>query len=259
MNLERTLYNLGIPLSSKEFLVALVILTATITTLLIIFFPDFAYLGIFFPLAVLLLLDYYHGLKVRRVEEELPRFIHYLSSHPHRTLRDVIRLGTKGFGELSREMQGLEKMMERGARPSRLLISLGKRLGSPYVERVMESIVMAFRSGNTDELLRNLSEELYFVHELEGERRSALALQRYSILVSASFLVPFVLGLVTQLSRSLGGTNTTVLNLIPPYLLMLAFISGSFLAWTEGKPKNAPIYILFGGVVSLLVYWVMTW
>ncbi|NPA86686.1 MAG: hypothetical protein GXO00_01635 [Candidatus Diapherotrites archaeon] len=97
------------------------------------------------------------------------------------------------------------------------------------------------------------------MYELENERRSAISLQRYSILVSAAVLVPFILGLVVSVVERLGSPDPFVLSLVPLYVGMLASISGLFLAWTEGNPKNAPFYILVGVVVALGVYTVVTW
>ena len=259
MNLDRILYNLNVPLSSRDYTLAVFIITALLFLLLYLLSPLYSLLALLIPIFAYIGLDYLHRRKIQRMEEELPRFVHLLSTYPIHSLRDVIKLGSKGFGELSSEFSGLQKLVERGSSPARVLRSFARRTGSPYILRVMDGIVTAFHSGVPDSFLRNLSEELYFMHEMEGERRSSLSLQRYSILLSSVFLVPFILGLVVSMVRHLGYSNPFILSLIIPYLIMLSFISGSFLAWTEGKPKNAPLYILLGSLTSVSVYVVVSW
>lgn len=259
MDLERKLYNLGISLSSRDFLLIVLALTVLSFVLLVFFLPSYAVSALFLPVLAYILVDYLHERKISKMESELPRFVHLLSTYPNLTLKDVIRLGSSGFGELSTEFEGLRKLVESGSPPSRVLLSFARRTGSPLIQRVVEGIVTAFRSGGTEKLLRNLSEELYFLSELENERRGAISLQRYSIILSASVLVPFILGLVVAVVKRLGMSNSPIFPLIPTYIAMLAFISGSFLAWTEGKPKNAAVYILITLLIGLLTYSVVVW
>ncbi len=259
MDLERKLYNLGLPLSSREFLTYTILATALLFGSLYFFLPSYAPSALFLPIIAYILVDYLHERKISKIEAELPRFIHLLSTYPNLTLKDVIRLGSSGFGELSSEFRGMKRLVESGSPASRVLLSFARRTGSPLIGRVVEGLVTAFRSGGTEKLLKNLSEELYFLSELENERRGAISLQRYSIILSASLLVPFILGLVVAVVRRLGASSSPVLPLIPTYIGMLAFISGLFLAWTEGKPKNAAVYILVTLAIGLLTYSVVTW
>ncbi len=257
--MERKLYVLGIPISQREFVVAILFSTVLVAALLYPLGPKYSLLSLLVPAAAYLSVEYLYSRHLSEIRQELPRFIHYLSTYPSLTLRDVLRVGKSGFGTLSRELSVAYSMVERGVSPSRALRGIVRRIDDPEVKRVFETLLASFMGGNPRKLLEGLSEELYFSQELEGERRATLSIQRYSIALSAFVLVPFILGIVVAMVERLGSVPTDVVSLIPPYLIILSLISGSFLAWTEGKPKNALLYIFLGALSSLLIYWVVLW
>ncbi len=230
--------------------VAVIILLTASTYLL------FGFYAILVPILSFISIVYFYERKKQRIEEELPRWVHTAATYPSITPKALISLGRKGFGELSKELESVERMVEKGIPPLRALRTLYERWDSSLIERAITSIIEAFRAGTAPQLLKNLSEELYVVGETEREKLSTLSLQRYSILLSSFLLVPIVLGFVTKLVERMGGSIGEVVLV---YLLLLVSISGFFVGALERKPKNIPVYILVGSLVAMGVYMVIVW
>lgn len=218
-------------------------------------------LGLYNPLlglAVLLIplaRDFTREKRIIAIESELPLFIYHVAAQKPYTLRDVIFLGTSGFGELSREMKKVWRMVEEGLSPERALEEYVSSAPSGTIKRTFAVLLTAYKTGKKD-VLQKLAEELFDVQDIIRERLGLLALQRYSIFFSSSVLVPFILGTAFSVAKNLGGNVSLP---VLPYLVMLSLISGIYLGLVEGRPKNTMFYAVLGALLSLTIYSVVPW
>ncbi len=218
-------------------------------------------LGFYNPLLGLLVLlipltrNFMRERRIAAIESELPLFVYHVAAQGPPTLKDVLLLGTRGFGELSREMEKVWKMVEEGLSPEHALEKYISGAPSGIIRRTFTIILTAYRTGKR-EVLQKLANELFDVQDVVRERLGLLALQRYSLFFSSSVLVPFILGTTFSTAKNLGGTVS-----LPavPYLLMLSLISGIYLGLVEGRPKNIMFYVVLGALLSLGIYSVVPW
>ncbi len=258
-DLERKLYNLDIPLSSDQFL--LLLLLTTFVSAMLLYIIDISPVYSLVVLAIVLsALEYMHNMYVRQIEDSLPRYLHYVSTLPLATVSQFVKYGREGFGALSREFK---RIVEAGGEEKdyrRMLRGMAERLGSPLIERVIKSVLIAFEYGKQKELLKGLAEELYFVREIEQEKSASVSLHRYSLIVTSFLVIPFILANVVSMVNELGTDISEIEQVIPYYLVVLSLITASYVGVHSGNYKNLPVYFVVGTVISLGVYYTtLTW
>ncbi len=245
----RKAYVLGIPVREVVLL--------SVVVSLVLFYLTGTPLSLLLPPLVYGATEFLYRRYVNSVWEELPHFVHALSTSQRLTLSDVVKEGTKGYGNLSRELSYVERNVENGVPVERALRGMAERLGDKNIERVVETIIWAFRGGNTERLLKNLAEELYVTLEESRERRYTLSLTRYTVMLSAFLLVPLVLGMTENMVEEIGGSFpfSTVLT----YLVLLSFITSLFLSLLEGGLNNLLPYLLLGTSSAVGVFLWLAW
>ncbi len=189
--------------------------------------------------------------RVARIEEELPRALLELATLPTHSYRDIIRYLSKGYGPLSEEFRRIGKLIESGIPPEKAMRTVAERSRSVLLNNAVSIIVTGIRSGSKwIDLIRGAAEDIEAIIDMEREKSSALALQRYVTILSAGIFVPAVLGITMRMVGRLTGEGPlesgeileAVMRAIPIHILALAIMSAIFVAFLEGRPKRALIY-----------------
>ena len=190
--------------------------------------------------------------RVARIEEELPRALLELATLPTHSYRDIIRYLSRGYGPLSEEFRRIGKLIKSGIPPEKAMRTVAERSGSALLSNAVSIIVTGIRSGsNWSDLIRGTAEDIEAIIDMERERKSALALQKYVTLLSAAVFVPAVLGITMRMVGRLTGEGPlesgpileAVIRAIPMHILALAVMASIFVAFLEGRPKRALIYV----------------
>lgn len=212
---------------------------------------EYALAAVLVPATYLAVKEAQRHRKQKSIEEELPRAMLELATLPVHSLRDVIEHLSRGYGELSREFQRAKRLVSAGIPPEKALRSVADANESYLLNNAISIIITGVRSGSDwSDLIRSAAEDIEALIDMERERTSALALQRYVVLLSAAVFVPGVLGITKKMAKRLtdGGffeavdTLTAVQDAVIIHIALLSIMSAVFAAFLEGKPRKAIVY-----------------
>ncbi len=233
----------------------------------------FGFLAAFAPPACLYFFEEYKkSRKTREIEENLPPALFQIASFPKRTsMERIIRsLAKSDYGELSREFSRTERLVNAGMSVPEALEELRKRNHSVLLDRTVFLLLEAYRSGaDMTKAFREVAEDIFDLQSLRKEVASALALQKYTLLLGGCLLVPLILALVLNIVGSLdfeyelgfgaGAAERrelyeTSVWASQTYLAIFAGIAGSFAAVQEGQPKKGVLYFALLSPIALLLF-----
>ncbi len=242
----------------------LAFLTLALALFLAYFDLSYAPFALLLPISYVTVSDYLKERKRRKIEEALPRAALELAIRPFITLSDAVRFLSSGFGELSNEFRKAKRMIDQGLPPRRALLALSSD-APPLLRRFIRVLVIGHQSGASwEELLRGCAEDFEHIFAARREAASALALQKYSILLSAAVLVPTVLGIAFRIARnvSLGYMESAYVNVlrvaVPIHIASLVVLSSLFAALVDGNPKEAFFHILLMLPLALGIYFAIS-
>lgn len=229
--------------------------------------PAYVVAAAFVPVAYLAVREARHQERRKKIEEELPRAMLELATLPVKTLRDVIDHLSRGYGELSSEFRRVRRLVSTGIPPEKAMRAVAVASGSYLFNNAVTMLITGMRSGsNWSELIRNAAEDIEALIDMERERASALALQRYAVLLSAGLFVPGILGITKRMVDRLTESNlfeatdtlTAVQDAVVVHIALLAVMSAVFVALLEGRPKKAIIYAVALLPLSFCTYLVLS-
>lgn len=182
----------------KEFFVYIISIALAIVFFLFLVanisktaFYDLLFLTLFvgiFPIAV------YEYLKMRRIEkieEEMPNFLRDLanSTNAGMTLFNAIKKASlRQYGGLTKELKKMAEQIEWGIPVTEVLQLFGERVGTPLIERSVNLIVEASKSGgNVSDVLMATANDAKEIKMLNKERR--ITMSSYSSVVYMTFFV----------------------------------------------------------------------
>ncbi|MDP3742023.1 MAG: hypothetical protein Q8R15_01780 [Candidatus Micrarchaeota archaeon] len=154
-----------------------------------------------------------------------------------------------------------KELIKKGC-PVEIAVSTAFANFSPVAKKTGELLYSLYTSGNS--LLPNLTEfgtEMSKQRELKESLKADASIQKYSILVSSAFLVPFIIALIYSVSSkaaSILPTSTAVVSTeaivlaINIYLILFSFISARFIS--RQFSTHFITFFSITGPVSLLVF-----
>ncbi len=217
--------------------------TTMLLTFLLYLKPLYAPLSLLLPIAIWIVEDYRKHKRVNALERMLPAAALELALNPSPTVKGVLESLSQGFGALSGEIERAVKMVKEGLPARRALLAVSSE--SPLFQRFARIIILGLESGsNWEQLMRGCAEDFEHFFEVKRELSSALALQKYSILLSAAVFVPLVLGVSWKVARDIGfgqidSAYLQTLSLaIPIHITVLAVLASLFAALMDGNIKS---------------------
>ncbi|MBI5553514.1 MAG: type II secretion system F family protein [Candidatus Diapherotrites archaeon] len=235
-----------------------------------------ALIGSFLATGVLLYFgwSYRADLARKNMETNIPDLLLQASIFPAGTpLTEILAHASQNdFGLLSGEFSNALQEIRRGAPVPLALQNISLRTRSAIVDRAVQLLLMGYRSGmDTAELFRETAEDLLKTQGILAERRAGTLIQKYTLLLAGSILVPLILGLIAHtvtrmdfgaMNGMMGGMSavsrqellaaTLLANQI--YIAEYAVLASVFAAFLEGRPKKSILYVLFLLPFSLLLY-----
>lgn len=203
--------------------------------------------------------------QLKEKEEKIIDFLFYCSIiGKGKNLNNLLKeTKSKGFGLLEKEFMLVLQQINNGLSPKKALLLMKKRNKSKVIERAINLLVLGLESGiDLSNVFRQTAIDLMQTKHLIKERNSALLIQKYTLILSATIVLPLILAMITQmvssfdfsiLSSIMNANNNERIQLIEAaklainfYLIEFAFLSSAFLALSEGRKSvllvNGSIY-----------------
>lgn len=181
-------------------------------------------------------------------------------------------IGNQNYKYISLEFKICLKQIKKGYSVQKSLQEICTRNKNPLLKRVINLLIVGYKSGkDMNFVLGKISQYILRIQELERERYSSLAIQKYTLLISASVLVPLILGWIQGIISGFDFSSFQTIGIIAVdpnmtlyakyatwiYLFELSAISSYFVALIDGNRKKFVVYLLFILPVALLVFWLV--
>ncbi|MFH1056906.1 MAG: type II secretion system F family protein [Candidatus Micrarchaeota archaeon] len=264
---------------NKDF-AASVAFSFTLAVLELIFLKlDVFFQALFFFTTLTLppiLLFFYKEYLIEKKQSEIDAFLppalfqiaSFPSSTPTEKTFDSIAKGD--FGALSGEFALALKQIKTGYSVREALEEMKKRNSSLLLRRTCDLMLKSYRSGakTSGEMFKDIAEDVYSLQEIVRETAASLSMQKYTLLIGGSVLVPIVLALLFNISASLqegfsedllGFTanpalQNTILWANQLYLAIFALVASLFIARVEEKPRKAVLYFAVMAPLALILF-----
>ncbi len=212
----------------------------------------------FYPLSVPLaafsvwkiLPEYLREKSLRELERGLPRALYRLASFPpHTPLPTMLRHSDHPV------FLRLRSLLERGVEVPAAVEEVKQEYPSRDIRTVMDVILEVYRSGASfSRALKDLADDMASMQALRSDLSTSLLIQKYTVLLGLSLLVPVILGFSTSLILSFSEPVPEILagNLL--YLALTSASGGLYVGVAEGSIKKGLLLMTLMAVVSLTVY-----
>lgn len=268
--LDEYLTGRGVRMGSRQFAIALAALSlALAAACLVAGNLPLAFLCICLGPAAYALAAYFAESEMRRAELMLPDAL-YSSAATHKLLspeKMLALLAKGGFGRVSMAFSLALARQKAGDSFQSSMAAAARHCPTPLVSRAFSLIVVAYETGaDMYFALRECADDIASLFALARERSALLSIQRYTVLASAAFLVPFILGTVIYLAPLLSATSAAggaqpdaapigaLGAACQSYLVMNAALCALLLALTEANPARAALYFALCAPLSLLFF-----
>jgi hypothetical protein len=268
--LDEYLAGKGMRMKSRQFAIALAALSIALAAVcLAAGSPLLAFLCICIGPAAYALAAYFADTEMRRAELMLPDAL-YSAAATHKLLspeRMLALLAKGGFGRVSGAFSLALARQKAGDSFQSSMQAAARFFPTQLAKRAFSLIIVAYETGaDMYFALRECAQDISSFFALARERSALLSIQRYTVLASAAFLVPFILGTVIYLAPLLSATSApggaqpgaapvAALSLAcQAYLVMNAALCALLLALSEANPARAALYFAACAPLSLLFF-----
>jgi len=178
-------------------------------------------------------------------------------------------ISEQNYKYISLEFKIALKQIKKGYSVQNSLQEICTRNKSKLLERVINLLIVGYKSGKDMHFVfSKISQYILHIQELERERYSSLAIQKYTLLVSAAVLVPLILGWIQNIIAGFDFSSFQSIGIIKIdsdlqvyakyetyiYLLELSAISSYFVALIDGNKKKSLLYFLIILPIALLIF-----
>ncbi len=235
-----------------------------------------AYATTFFLFASPLLAYFYLSHLVRqrsaKIERFLPDALFQAASLQRGTgfERLIASVARSGYGPLSEEFAIVQRQVRAGVGVVPAMKAVAQRADSVLLERAVSLLVQAYHTGaEMSGAMRETAEDIFEVFSALLERRSALAMQKYTLLFGA-LLVPVILGLIVNVVSGLDLSALEEISKVSneervallsagigagqAYLVAFALLSSVLIAQQDGDGRKAVLYFTALAPLSLALF-----
>lgn len=219
----------------------------------------------FFPLvANLVWREIQKETRIRSLERQVPESLimlasFYKTSSFENQLKELTRLSAKPIrGEWLKVVSRIEK----GSSVPQALRVFGKNTGSEITLNVQRLLVRGYQNGSSIQAaVLSLANNGLSVQALNEEKKSALLVQKYTLIGAGGFLIPLLLGIIVGVVSALSIETkailfSTVESGIRVYMMEYAVLAGGFLSLHEKKKGQSVGYallLLFGSQIVFIL------
>ncbi len=185
------------------------------------------------------------------IEANLPNALLLISSLPRGTTfqKVVERLANSDLAGIKDEFRKANNQLRANLSPETAIRDMIERNRSPMLAKVMETMEHVYRAGgNVSERIAEMADDLLLFQEAGRERNSALAMQKYSVMLGM-LVMPLVLSMAMGIAAKMGGivgenTDFGFISecLVPAYLVLNAGIIAEFCASMDNDRSKELIY-----------------
>jgi len=230
-----------------------------------------------FPITIIL--NYYYILfkeerRQKKIEKLLQDVLLQCSLFPKGTeITKILKyISEQNYTYISLEFKIALKQIKKGYSIPRALQEICKRNKSSLLERIINLMIIGYKSGKDMHFIFNkISQYILRIQELERERYSSLAIQKYTLLLSSAILVPMILGWIQNIITGFDFSSFQTIDIITQdpklveyakyatwiYLAELSIISSFFIALIDGNKKKFVLYLLFILPIAFLIFWLV--
>ncbi|MCC7570060.1 type II secretion system F family protein [Candidatus Micrarchaeota archaeon] len=211
--------------------------------------------------------------RILKMEKKLPEALtHAAMLQKGMSTEQIIGEMSKQKGPLGNEFKIAYRQISAGADVESSLMAIAERNNSLLIKRAVKLIIHGYYAGaDMYSALRETAEDIYSLFILISQRKSVLALQKYTLLLGGAILVPLILGSILQVVGSLNThglvsvltdkeiTDTadileTIKSATFVYLMIFSIISGIMIAQQEGESKKAIVYAVIIVICAAVLY-----
>lgn len=265
--IEELLLHYGLRISHRNFALILAALSISLSLLLLAFsLPHAALFALCLAPAAYSLVSYISEKEIHDAERKLPDVLYSAASmHKFFSAERMLSFFAKGgFGRLSSAFGMALRRQQAGESFAKSLSAAEAHCPSPLVKRALSLLAVSYETG-TDMYfaLREAAQDVAMFFSLVQERLAMLAIQRYTLLLSAAILVPAILGISLSFLPQLAafgmqeGSQLAFDSLslaCRAYLLVGAALSSAMLSYSEGQQSKALLYFSAIAPLSQLVF-----
>jgi hypothetical protein len=211
--------------------------------------------------------------RVSRVEKEIVPFLLKMSRLPKGTPARTILERADEKSELGALLSEARRDYLKGSGRKSLESCLDKafsRVRSSKISRFLDALKIGIANNfDAAELVRRTASDLQEMETIDAKRSAALSIQKYTLISTGAFFVPFLLGATTSIiaifSRMGPGLSSFGVSIpkspavlgasLLAYSLILPVVSSCFVSLgIEGKKESLPKYLLLMPAVALAMF-----
>jgi len=215
----------------------------------------------------LILLYLYHNMRFEFAQQSMEKRLADLLLQASISSKEDFNKMLRSFvdadlGILSKDFEVVLEKINKGSSVEEALNGLKKKYDSKFLNIVIDLLLQQYYTGaEMRDVFRNTADDILETQAILRERKSALIIEKYTLLFAGSAIVPFVLALITNFVKSIGSSFLFNENLLGVaifstqiYIIEYAILASIFVAFIEGNPKRFVLYCLALIPLSLIIY-----
>ena len=179
---------------------------------------------------------YVRDKRISQVEDTLPEVLSHMSTtlRAGGTIESALKeVASASYGPISEDLRTMLRQIHEGKTFDEALIDFGRRTESVTVQRSMNVIVSAKRTGGgLVDALSSIADDMRQNLRLHKERRAKTMIQVLFIIIASDFVAPFIFGLVAGIILFLASISgdapplfDTIIFYFKGYLIVAAIFS----------------------------------
>lgn len=247
------------PSLEADFVIGLALFGSAVALVYFGFFIDLVLGGLLAVMLFDLALGYplfMREKRIRDIEEILPDVMSHMgtSLRAGSTIESALKeVAGSSYGPVSEELQRMLRELSEGKTFEEAFIEFGERTESIIVQRSVNVIVSAKRTGGgIVDALSSISDDMRENLRLQKERRAKTMMQVIFIIVAANFVAPLIFGLVAGIIVFLGSIGNE--GEVPAVFETLLFYFKGYLVVSALFSSLAASLIRDGTVIKTVIY-----
>jgi len=215
---------------------------------------------LFTPIFFYFLLQFLSDERIRSIENSLPHALFHAASFPPNFPFEKIMksIGQGKYGELSKEFMKVHREINGGGSVSEALRAMALRNSSILVNRAIELIRLSYIGGqDIAKGMKETADDIFSLFAVVRERKSILAMQKYTLLFGGAIIIPIVMGSVSGVMREFP-ENVEMFEAgvqsMEIYLVIYALLSSLVVAYQEDQAKKFFLYFAALAPLSLILF-----
>ncbi|MFC2174661.1 type II secretion system F family protein [archaeon] len=252
-----------------DFVIGIALFTSAVSLVYVGLFIDLVLGGLLAIMIFDLALGYPMFMRDKRIteiEETLPDVMSHMSTslRAGSTVESALKeVASSGYGPISIDLRNMLREINEGKTFEEAFLDFGRRTESVIVQRSVNVIVSAKRTGGgLVDALASISEDMRQNLRLFKERRAKTMVQVLFIVVAANFVAPFIFGLVAGIIlflAQIGGESPAIFDTLIFYFKGYLIVSALFSAMAssmmrEGNITKTVIYAPILLVISYVIF-----